>query len=135
MWRVWCVAAVAAGGCGGRPDGFHPVGGAVTVAGAPLRTGTVTFRPDAAKGNATQHHPTGAVAADGTYTLYTVGKAGAPPGWYRVLVFADGNPKPAPGTPPQWLHHVKYTTERTTDLSVEVVADPPPGRYDLKLTR
>lgn len=129
------VALLAAGGCSHDSDGFYPVQGKVTADGKPITVGSVTFRPDASKGNKTLHHPTGNIEADGTYTLYTISKPGAPPGWYRVMVFADGNPNPAPGTPPQWLHNVKYTAEGTTDLRMEVIENAPAGAYDLKLSR
>lgn len=132
---VGCVALVVLVGCSSKPDGLHMVGGKVSVKGEVLRKGTVSFRPDSAKGNATQHHPTGEIDADGNYVLFTTGKKGAPPGWYRVLVFADGNPNPAPGKPSQWLHHPKYTTEKTTDIWLEVVEKPSPGGYDLSLSR
>lgn len=31
--------------------------------------------------------------------------------------------------------HKKYSNFKTTDLTVEVVADPQPGAYDLKFTK
>jgi hypothetical protein len=130
-----CLAVLAASGCSGRSDGLSPVSGKVSAGGQPLKTGSVTFRPDTSKGNQTLHHPTGDIDAEGNYLLYTIGKKGAPPGWYKVLVFADGNPSPAPGIPPRWLHHIKYTTEGTTDVLIEVVPNPPPGNYDLNLSR
>ena len=129
------LAVLATSGCSGRSDGLSPVSGKVSVEGKPLKTGSVSFRPDASKGNQTLHHPTGDIDAEGNYLLYTIGKKGAPPGWYKVLVFADGNPSPAPGIPPRWLHHIRYTTEGTTDVLIEVVQNSPPGNYDLKLSR
>lgn len=130
-----CAATLAVVGCGSASSGFCPVTGKVSVEGQPLRIGSVSFRPDTTKGNKTLHHPTGDIDAEGTYVLYTIGKKGAPPGWYRVIVFADGNPAPAPGIPPRWLHDVKYTNAGTTDLLIEVVETPPAGGYDLKLSR
>jgi hypothetical protein len=129
------LAVLLAAGCGPKVETFPPVAGKVTVKGETLRKGTVSFRPDATKGNGTSHHPTGEIDGEGNYVLFTTGKKGAPPGWYRVLVFADGNPNPAPGKPSQWLHHPKYTSEKTTDVWVEVVEKPPPGGYDLNLSR
>ncbi len=110
--------------------------GKITVHGKPLTTGAVSFRPDASRGNSSQHHPTGAIDAAGNYELFTVGRRGAPPGWYKVLVFADENQVPGESSRPampRWLVHVKYTSEQTTDLAVEVVARPAPQKYDLKL--
>jgi hypothetical protein len=96
----------------------------------------VSFRPDPARGNTSQHHPTGEIDANGNYELYTVGKKGAPPGWYKVLVLADLNQKSGPVHPemPRWAVHLKYTRPESTDLFVEVVEKPAPGAYDLNLS-
>jgi hypothetical protein len=37
--------------------------------------------------------------------------------------------------PPPPLFHSKFTRAKTSGLEVEVVRDPAPGAYDLKLTR
>jgi hypothetical protein len=51
---------------------------------------------------------------------------GAPPGWYKVTIWSpDDKQIPA---------HQKFTGVSTTPLSIEVVADAPPGAYDLKFT-
>jgi hypothetical protein len=127
-------------GCGSG-DGLElvPVRGQVRVGTLPLATGTVSFRPDSAKGNQSQHHPTGVIDAQGNYELTTIGRKGAPPGWYRVLVFADANAASAGSAahplPPIWLVHAKYTNPNTTDLVVEVVAKAGPGAYDLTLSK
>jgi hypothetical protein len=42
---------------------------------------------------------------------------------------------PWPGKPHKWLANQKYADETTTPLRAEVIANPEPGRYDLKLTR
>src|SRR4051794_919497 len=93
-WAGRCLLALggaallwAAGGCGPPGEKFYPVAGKVTLAGKPLKVGTVSFRPDASRGNTSKHIPTGAIDAAGNYELVTVGKKGAPPGWYKVLVF------------------------------------------------
>ena len=130
-----CFSLWLASGCSGGTERMSPVSGKVLVEGEPLKLGSVTFRPDASKQNESLHHPTGDIDAEGNYELYSSGSKGAPLGWYKVLVFADGNPSPAPGSPSQWLHNEKYTAETTTDLSIEVVQQPAPGQYDLKLSR
>lgn len=142
MNRRWAIAAtgwvIACCGCSDPGPKLELVSGRVTVNGKPLAAGSVSFRPDATRGNADRHHPTGAIGSDGRYELFTVGRAGAPAGRYQVLVFADANAeggKAAHPLPAVWLTDKKYTTEATTDLTAEVIPAPEPGRYDLKLTK
>jgi hypothetical protein len=137
------VAIVAllgvAAGCGKKAGEFVPVSGKVTLDGKPLTVGAISFRPDAARGNASMHIPSGDIDPQGNYKLVTVGKDGAPLGWYKVLVFADANSldgsNRASPLPPKWLMNAKYITEKGTDLSVEVVQTPEPGAYDLKVSK
>jgi hypothetical protein len=128
-----------AAGCGSGPRGLVPVAGKVTVAGRPLTKGTVTLRPDASRGNTSQFHPTGVVDAQGNYYLVTGKSKGAPPGWYKVLVFAsapgDASQTEGGPPPPRWLTDVKYTHEDTTDRTIEVRSGAPPGEYDLRLSK
>jgi len=134
---VLCCCGVLSG-CGLEAgEQLVPVTGQVTLNGKPLTNGTVAFRPDSAKGNASLHHPTGAIDGQGHYSLAVVRKPGAPLGWYKVLVFADANvPAGTAAHPvmPRWLVPVKYTSEKTTPLAIEVVAAAPEGHYDLKLS-
>src|ERR1700729_3502154 len=74
-------------GCSPAPV---PVSGKVTVGGEPLKTGTVTFFAEA--GNPTKAEPRGKIKEDGTYEVQTDGKPGAPPGTYKVVVFANAPP-------------------------------------------
>jgi hypothetical protein len=137
LLRLLVAGALASSaGCAGRGEQFLPVRGKVTLNGKPLTFGAVSFRPDAARGNRSQHHPTGRIEG-GQFELHTLRRKGAPPGWYKVLVFADENQESGPLHPalPRWATDVKYTREETTDLSVEVVDKPAPGAYDLTLTR
>jgi hypothetical protein len=129
-----------ASGCGSGGETFYPVTGTVQLAGAPLTVGAVSFRPDAARGNTSKHVPTGTIDAEGHFELYTVRRKGAPPGWYKVLVYADANTLQTGGIaihpmPPRWMMHEKYIDEKTTDLSVEVVERPAAGAYDLQLDK
>ncbi len=111
-----------------------PVSGTVTLDGQPLQGVVVAFTPDASKGNTARASCTGPVR-DGRYELQTIGVTryesgrGAPPGWYKVTLIAD-----LPGQPKVNLNGA-YTNVARTPLSVEVVAEPPPGSYDLKLMR
>jgi hypothetical protein len=136
------AALLGAGvGCGGETgEKFVPVSGTVRLDGKPLTVGAVSFRPDAARGNKSMHVPSGDIDREGNYKLFTVGREGAPLGWYRVLVFADANTLPDGVVrslkPPRWLMNVKYTDPKTTDLFVEVVETPGPGTtYDLNVTK
>ncbi len=127
------AAAALAVGCKGE-DPLPPVAGTVTVNSRPVPSGTVTFYPDASKGNASPHLPTGIIEPDGRFEIcLPEDKKGAPPGWYRVVVFAANDPQP--GKPTKFFVSKKYTDRGTTPLSVEVVANPEPGRYDFKLDK
>lgn len=130
---------LAACSCGPRgTETFAPVAGKATVNEKPLTTGTVTLYPDASRGNKTHHHPVGTIDDQGNYEVYTVGKKGAPPGWYKVVVHADANQQTGTTVaplPPKWMTHDEYTTESTTPLGLEVVEKPEQGKYDLKLKK
>jgi hypothetical protein len=118
-----------------------PVTGMITLDGRPLvaKTTVVLFKPDAAKGNGSVYEPTGTVDGQGKYALVTKGKKGAPPGWYKIAVTAhEGRAEHPKGT----LRHRpvahavipgKYGQPETSNLSIEVVENPVPGAYDLKL--
>jgi hypothetical protein len=137
---VALVVALLAAGCGG--GNTQPVSGTVTIDGNPLaaRNGVVTFVPDKAKGNVTADEPAGTVDDRGHYTLYTKGRRGAPPGWYKVVVtgLADAPPAAAKGPltqrpVPKSAVPARYGRAETTPLEVEVVASPATGAYDLTL--
>jgi hypothetical protein len=67
--------------------------------------------------------------------MFTNRKEGAPPGWYKVVVIAAEPLNPDdPYTPGKSYIAVKYNAPQTTDLSLEVVASPKPGAYDLEMT-
>jgi hypothetical protein len=127
------LLVLAAGGCG---DGINrvPVGGTVLMEGEPLRgmKGAVTFLPDKARGNDSPHGAAGEIDPEGRYVLFTQGKPGAPPGHYKVLVSAV--PPGAERDESGLAVHRRYLVESDTPLEMEVVPDPAPGRYDLKLT-
>jgi len=113
-----------------------PVTGTVYLGDRPLTTGSVSFRPDASKGNTSTGEPSGDIGPDGTYKLSTNGKPGAPPGWYKVIVAADvpSNPND-PYSMPKSIINAKYADANTTDLSIPVVENPSPGAYDLKVSK
>ena len=137
---VTILASLASLGCGSGDDGpeLSPASGTVTLDGAPLKGVGVSFRADAAKGNTTQHIPSGAADDAGKYVLTTVNQPGAPPGWYKVVIIPY-TPPPTGGEMPQAApapFNQKYMAVETTDLAVEVKADAPAETaYDLKLTK
>jgi hypothetical protein len=135
------LVPLAAAGCGDAGN-HHPVSGRVLIDGRPLagKAGSVLFKPDTARGTTSPLEPAGKLDAAGNYTLLTRGKNGAPPGRYKVVVVTEPakvqdrhlgerrGPAARPVVPR------RYGTERDTPLTVEVVAAPAPGAYDLQLT-
>jgi hypothetical protein len=73
-------------GCGGDPLGRHAISGSVSVAGAPLEAGNISFQPT--EGATTAG---GATVTAGKYSVAR--KDGLPKGKYRVAINA-----PVPGT-------------------------------------
>jgi len=119
---------------------FLPVKGRVLVNGQPLKGagGAIAFVPDPAKGNASKHEPRAEIKAEGEYELKTVGRLGAPPGWYKVQVMAQMEPLGASKDPyaiPKWAVPIEYTKVEQTPISIEVVAQPGPDAYDLKVKK
>jgi hypothetical protein len=127
---VLCLALVA--GCDG--GGLVKVSGKVTVDGSPLTMGSVRYVPDAAKGNKTTTEPVGQIESDGSYSLTTNGKPGAPPGWYKVTVNATSVPESSNPFGGKALVGPGFNSPETSGLSVEVKASAPAGTYDLKVS-
>lgn len=129
-----CCAGFALAGCGPSGPVLYEVRGAVTFAGKPLTTGTVSLRAD--RDNDTRHQPTGLIDSRGQYRIYTTEKPGAPPGWYRVVVFATeplvDSGKVSPGMPKSIIP-IRYNNASNSPLSFEVKAKPSAGEYDLQL--
>jgi len=125
-------------GCGSQEKGpeLIPVSGTITVDGNPLPKAGISFRPDASKGNTAPFEPGGAADENGKYELIAAAKKGAPPGWYKVVVFPFSRP-PGMGAPQvkSKPFNKKYSNPKTTDLSIEVKAGAAAGAYDLQLTK
>ncbi len=103
--------------------------------GKPLegKDGTVALKPDASKGNTRTVAAVGVLKSDGSFSIQTNGTPGAAPGWYKVVVLAL-EPESNPNEDAIRALPVIYESEATTPLAIEVVADPSPGSYDLKLS-
>ena len=134
---LYCCALMI--GCA-KDDGLklYPVSGRVLLGGKPLTgvaQGGVSFRGHALKGNDTLHQPTGPIDTEGTFALFTAGKKGAPLGWYKVVVAAYANTLAEGPVRPRLLLDPKYYDVKKTDLSIEVVAEPAPGAYDLNVSK
>lgn len=127
-------------GCGKPAAPVVSVSGKVTVAGKSLTAGQVTFHPDVGtsppkvKSKTPRGGPSMGEIKDGTYTIYTGGKSGAPLGKYKVTVTAPTMPAPEGKEPVSEIPE-KYSNLVDTPLKIEVVADPKPGQYDLTLTK
>jgi hypothetical protein len=118
-------------GCGGGLT-LVPVSGKVTLGGKAVPSGGVSFIADVAKGNNAQVICVGRLGPQGEYELKSQGVKpsdsgpGAPPGWYRVTII-EMRDSPLPKVP------AKYMSEKDTPLSIEVLAEPPPGGYNFEL--
>lgn len=136
------LLCILAAGCGSDDIPLHPVQGRVLKKGQPVEvaSGYVVLKPDADKGNETKFEPAGMIDSDGNFVIYTKERKGAPPGWYKVVITATGEaPKPKKGRNTSRpiakpLLPARYGQAKTTPLSIEVVADPAEGAYDLNVT-
>jgi hypothetical protein len=129
-----CLAA--ASGCGLAKGKRTTVKGNVTVGGKALPRGMVVLSPDESKGNDSKEEPRGEIDAEGNFTISTRhDQPGATPGWYRIAVTAtkELDPKNPYFSASDWLLPTRYIDYKTSGLSFEVVENPEPGRYDLKL--
>jgi len=132
------VFALLTSGCGAKEEGptLVPVSGTITVDGTPIARAGISFRPDESKGNTAPYQPAGSADENGKYELITAAKKGAPPGWYKVVVFPYSPPPggEAPAVPPASFD-AKYSDPETTDLMFEVKEGEESVSIDLKLTK
>jgi hypothetical protein len=108
-----------------------PVKGKVTVNGQPLKHGSVAFWPNEAKGNKSTLESSASINEDGTYELFTKGKAGARPGAYKVTIAAQTDVDSTKASQAKSLVPPNYGTKADTPLLIDVVESPAPGAYDL----
>ena len=133
-----CAAATVAigivAGCDSSGTGrLFPVAGKVTVDGKPLAMGSLVFKPDAAKGNTSTFEPSGTIANDGSYTLFTKEKR-------RTGRLVQGGHRRAEASPDdpyamKSLVPERYNDAETSGLTMEIVATPAADAYDLKLAK
>ena len=132
-WLTLVVAGFALGfaSCDSGPD-LQRVTGTLTVGGKPAQGATVVFHP---KGNEALSaiRPSAMVGADGTYSLMSGDRQGAPPGEYVVTiawreVAPPGKGAETPGkladpekTPTVDKLQGKYSNRATSQISRQVV--------------
>ncbi|HEX3147593.1 MAG TPA: hypothetical protein VHR66_05880 [Gemmataceae bacterium] len=121
-------------GCGRTGGKLHPVSGRVLVDGAPLTTGGVRFQPDQSRGNTSTAEPVGQIRPDGSYSLSTNGRPGAPAGWYKVSVNGSGPIDSAKPFANQSPLARRFSNPETAGLAVEVLPSAASGAYDLNLS-
>jgi len=128
-----CAVLVAAGCNGSGEAPKYDVAGKVILDNGALSLGTVTYFPDAEKGNTEKTPASSQIKPDGTYTLQT------PAGFYKVAVTSEGMPTQMPAAgqamPKALPINAKYKNAESSGLRVEVVPSPAPGTYDLKVTK
>jgi len=146
LFATLIVGLIGLTGCGGDGSSVKlvPVTGKVTADGKPLTVGTVTFQPDDSKGNTSKAIPSGVVSENGTYKLFTDGKEGAPPGFYKVGVSPLGmsGSTMANPTDPKMMNSLtaatynqRYTMPGTSGISFEVKDQAAAGAYDIPLVK
>jgi hypothetical protein len=130
------LLAIGVAGCDRSSLGrIVPVKGKVTFDGRPVTSGSLVFKPDAAKGNSNTLEPAGTIGPDGRYSLFTKEREGAPLGWYQVAVVAQEINEKDPYAPPKSLIPTRYNEASTSGLEIEVTVSPVPGAYELKLVK
>jgi hypothetical protein len=134
---TWLIAlSMTFAGCSSKPkELLVPVRGKITLDGQPLPRGSVTLRVE--QPGQTWHQPTGTIETPGQYVVYTNGRSGAPPGSYRVVVFATEALKNADGAAhpglPQSIIPARYNQPDATPLRLTVSERPSSTGYDLEL--
>ena len=100
-------------GCGGS---WATASGTVTLDGAPLKDGTVSFHP---AGDGPTAYGT---VKDGAFTVSTGQRDGLPVGKYKVTISASTIPEEGTKERAKMLTPPKYATAATTPLEADVTA-------------
>jgi hypothetical protein len=130
---VFSLAAIGLSGCGKSGPKLVPVAGTVTlVDGTRIAYGHVILHPDTSRGNTSQEVSQGTIR-DGSYTIMTGARPGAPVGAYKVSIEAAKEVNPNNPYFTEWLADERYVDPNRSNLTMDVVENPEPGRYDFKL--
>jgi hypothetical protein len=129
---VLSCLTLAPGCSGAKKLNLAPVSGTVKVGGVPLTSGQISFLPTSKEQEGTL--AAGTIGADGTFTISTGGKSGAPLGTYKITITPSMVPT-GDGKPPTASFNVKYQSIASTPLTKEVIATPEAGRYDFNLDK
>ena len=135
LWRlVGILTVLGLSSCGPSSPKLVPVQGTVTLTDrTPIAYGHVILHPDASRGNASKEVCQGTIR-DGHYTIMTGSQQGAPVGAYVVSIEAAKEVDPNNPYFTEWLADEKYVDPNRSNLRLEVVEDPEPGRYDFQLS-
>jgi len=128
---VWLSVLLSAG-CGGPVDKHIPVTGKVTLAGQPLKVGTIVFMPDTAAGNGSSEEARGLIR-DGAYSLKVGEQKGALPGPYKVAIYST-DATDSTKLPLSLIDEV-YNDPDRSKLKAEVRANAPAAAYDFDLKK
>jgi hypothetical protein len=119
-----CVAALSLG-CGANSS-LIPVTGQVLLDDMPLGSGSLTLEPDPV--SQSWDRPVGTIGPEGQFTIFTNGRLGAPPGNYRIVIFAHAETDPGAGSAhpglPASLIAERYQRGETTPLRLSVKNEP-----------
>ncbi len=103
-----------------------PVTGQVLLDDMPLGSGSLTLEPVPV--TKSWDRPVGTIDPEGQFTIFTNGRLGAPPGNYRVVIFAHADTDPGAGSAhpglPVSLIAERYQRGETTPLRLSVKNDP-----------
>src|SRR5438045_3467653 len=105
---LWLCTFVLAG-CDNSPKlpPMAPVSGKVTMDSKPVTSGNVSLLPQSTDNKAGLS--AGQIGEDGSYTIFTAGKEGAPLGKYKVTVTPSMVPQSGAGGMPKATFNQKYS--------------------------
>lgn len=130
---IFLLPAIGLAGCGEKGPHLAPVQGKVSLNdGTPVVYGHVILHPDLSRGNTSLEMSQGTIR-EGTYTIMTGAREGAPPGKYKVSIEAAKEVDPNNPYFTEWLADEKYVNPDKSGLTLDVVDEATAGQYDFKL--